>query len=45
VGFQGSHLFSSFVKSNCFIRLEKDRGNVAAGEIVTIEPFNHLLGQ
>ena len=45
VGFQGSHLFSSFVKSNCFIRLEKDRGNIAAGEIVTIEPFNHLLGQ
>ena len=45
VGFQGSHLFSSFVKSNCFIRLEKDRGNVVAGEIVTIEPFNHLLGQ
>ena len=45
VGFQGSHLFSSFVKSNCFIRLEKDRGNVTAGEIVTIEPFNHLLGQ
>ena len=45
VGFQGSHLFSSFVKSNCFIRLEKERGNVAAGEIVTIEPFNHLLGQ
>ena len=45
VGFQGSHLFSSFVKSNCFIRLEKDRGNVAAGEIVTIESFNHLLGQ
>jgi len=45
VGFQGSHLFSSFVKSNCFIRLEKDRGNVAAGEIVTIEPFNHLLGR
>jgi molybdopterin molybdenumtransferase len=33
------------VKSNCFIRLEKDRSNVAAGEIVTIEPFNHLLGQ
>ncbi|WP_288062115.1 molybdopterin molybdotransferase MoeA [Rodentibacter caecimuris] len=45
VGFQGSHLFSSFVKSNCFIVLEKDRGNVAAGETVTIEPFNHLLRQ
>lgn len=44
VGFQGSHLFSSFVKSNCFIVLEQARGNVAAGETVTIEPFNHLLG-
>ena len=45
VGFQGSHLFSSFVKSNCFIRLELERGNVSAGENVIIEPFNHLLGQ
>ena len=43
VGFQGSHLFSSFVKSNCFIVLEQDRGNVVAGETVTIEPFNDLL--
>ncbi|QPB42747.1 molybdopterin molybdotransferase MoeA [Rodentibacter haemolyticus] len=44
IGFQGSHLFSAFLKSNCFIVLEQDRGNVAAGETVTIEPFNHLLG-
>ena len=44
VGFQGSHLFSAFVKSNCFIVLEQERGNVATGETVTIEPFNHLLG-
>ena len=43
VGFQGSHLFSSFVKSNCFIVLEQERGNVAAGETVIIEPFNDLL--
>ncbi|MGC6406640.1 molybdopterin molybdotransferase MoeA [Bisgaard Taxon 45] len=43
VGFQGSHLFSSFVKSNCFIVLELERGNVEAGETVTIEPFNHLM--
>ncbi|HDR1012688.1 TPA: molybdopterin molybdotransferase MoeA [Pasteurella multocida] len=43
VGFQGSHLFSSFVKSNCFIVLERERGNVEAGERVTIEPFNHLM--
>ena len=45
VGFQGSHLFSAFVKSNCFIRLERERGNVAAGETVTIELFNGLLGR
>ncbi|EPE72369.1 protein MoeA [Pasteurella multocida 671/90] len=43
VGFQGSHLFSSFVKSNCFIVLERECGNVEAGETVTIEPFNHLM--
>lgn len=43
VGFQGSHLFSAVVKANCFIVLEQERGNVSAGEIVTIEPFNHLL--
>ena len=44
VGFQGSHLFSAFVKSNCFIVLEKDRGNVEAGEKVTIQVFNEILG-
>ncbi|EIJ71411.1 molybdopterin molybdotransferase MoeA [Pasteurella bettyae] len=44
VGLQGSHVFGSFVKSNCFIVLERERGNVEAGETVTIEPFNHLLG-
>lgn len=43
IGFQGSHLFSAFIESNCFIVLEAERGNVNAGEIVTIEPFNHLL--
>ncbi|KYK92626.1 molybdopterin molybdotransferase MoeA [Aggregatibacter actinomycetemcomitans] len=43
VDFQGSHLFSSFVKSNCFIVLEQERGNVTAGETVSIEPFNDLL--
>lgn len=44
VGFQGSHMFSSFVESNCFIILERERGNVEAGETVTIEPFGDLLG-
>ncbi|KGQ71256.1 molybdopterin molybdenumtransferase MoeA [Chelonobacter oris] len=40
VGFQGSHMFSSFVASNCFIVLEQARDNVTIGETVTIEPFD-----
>lgn len=44
VGFQGSHIFSAFIASNCFIVLEQERGNVNAGEQVTIEPFDELLG-
>lgn len=42
-GHQGSHVFSSFSQGNCFIVLERDRGSVAAGEMVEIEPFNALL--
>ncbi|EFE93721.1 molybdopterin molybdotransferase MoeA [Serratia odorifera] len=42
-GHQGSHVFSSFSQGNCFIVLERDRGAVAAGEMVEIEPFNMLL--
>lgn len=42
-GPQGSHVFSSFASANCFIVLEQARGDVAAGEWVTIEPFNALL--
>lgn len=42
-GHQGSHIFSSFSQGNCFIVLERDRGCVAAGEIVTVELFNSLL--
>ena len=40
---QGSHVFSSFAQANCFIVLERDRGNVEAGEWVEVEPFNALL--
>ena len=29
---------------NCFIVLERERGNVEAGEWVEVEPFNHLFG-
>lgn len=40
---QGSGVFSSFYTSNCFVVLEQNRGNVAAGEQVFIEPFDALL--
>ena len=30
-GHQGSHIFSSFSQGNCFIVLERERGNVEAG--------------
>lgn len=43
-GPQGSHVFSSFSAANCFIVLERERGDVAAGEWVEVEPFNALLG-
>ncbi|MCT4702513.1 molybdopterin molybdotransferase MoeA [Enterobacteriaceae bacterium H20N1] len=43
-GHQGSHIFSSFSQANCFIVLERERGNVEAGEWVEIEPFNALFG-
>lgn len=42
-GAQGSHVFSSFSQANCFIVLERERGNVNAGEWVDVEPFNMLL--
>ncbi|GAA3883911.1 molybdopterin molybdotransferase MoeA [Gibbsiella dentisursi] len=42
-GHQGSHVFSSYSLANCFIVLERERGSVAAGETVEIEPFNALL--
>lgn len=42
-GNQGSGVFSSMSKSNCFIVLEQERGNVQAGETVIVEPYNSLL--
>lgn len=43
-GHQGSHIFSSFSQGNCFVVLERERGNVEPGEWVTVECFNHLFG-
>ncbi|MDT0594696.1 molybdopterin molybdotransferase MoeA [Glaciecola petra] len=40
---QGSGVFSSFYSSNCFVVLEQERGDVAVGENVMIEPFDALL--
>ena len=42
-GPQGSGILSSMVMGNCLIVLEEDRGDVAAGELVTVEPFAELL--
>lgn len=43
-GHQGSHIFSSFSQANCFVVLERERGNIEPGEWVDVEPFNALLG-
>jgi molybdopterin molybdotransferase len=38
-GPQGSGILSSMVAGNCFIVLEEERGDVVAGDLVTVEPF------
>jgi molybdopterin molybdotransferase len=38
-GPQGSGILSSMVAGNCLIVLDEDRGDVAAGETVAVEPF------
>ncbi|ASP38870.1 molybdopterin molybdenumtransferase MoeA [Bacterioplanes sanyensis] len=40
---QNSALLSTMAEANCFVVLEQERGDVAVGEAVTIEPFDHLL--
>ncbi|MGY3960373.1 molybdopterin molybdotransferase MoeA [Aeromonas popoffii] len=42
-GSQDSAVFSSLSRANCYIILERERGRVAAGETVTVEPFGGLL--
>ena len=41
-GPQGSGILSSMVEGNCLVVLEEARGDVAAGERVTVEPFEAL---
>lgn len=38
-GPQGSGILSSMVAANCLIVLEEEREDVAAGDVVTVEPF------
>jgi molybdopterin molybdotransferase len=42
-GPQGSGILSSMVAGNCLIVLEEERGDVAAGETVVVEPFVEVL--
>lgn len=42
-GNQSSGAFTAMSQANCFVVLEKERGNVDAGETVHIEPFNTTL--
>jgi molybdopterin molybdotransferase len=42
-GPQGSGILSSMVAGNCLIVLEEERGDVAAGETVIVEPFAEAL--
>lgn len=40
---QGSHILSSLADANCYIALEKDRGDVEAGEEVTVWLYDNLI--
>ncbi|WP_321149802.1 molybdopterin molybdotransferase MoeA [Aeromonas jandaei] len=42
-GSQDSAVFSSLSRANCYIILERERGRVAVGETVSVEPFGGLL--
>lgn len=42
-GTQGSGVLSSMSRANAFIRLERDQGAVAAGESVSVIPFDRWL--
>jgi molybdopterin molybdotransferase len=42
-GLQSSGVLTGMAKANCYIRLEAERGSVAAGELVTIIPFDRFI--
>ena len=42
-GAQGSHVLSSMSRANCFIVLPADSGDVEAGALVEVQPFEGLV--
>lgn len=42
-GMQGSHILTSMSTANCFIVIPQQSGNVEAGDIVEVLPFNGIL--
>jgi len=42
-GMQGSHILSGMSKANCFIILPQESGNVEAGTLVDVQPFEGLI--
>lgn len=44
-GAQGSGILSSLAKANCYIILPQEQGRVATGELVSILPFDGLVGR
>ena len=42
-GMQSSGMLSSMAQANCYIVLERERGAVAAGEIVQVLPFDRFV--
>jgi molybdopterin molybdotransferase len=42
-GLQSSGVLSAMAQANCYIRLEAERGSVAAGELVCVIPFDQFI--
>lgn len=42
-GLQSSGVLSAMAKANCYIRLDAERGSVAAGEVVSVIPFDGFI--
>ncbi|MFZ2554205.1 hypothetical protein [Psychrobacter urativorans] len=41
---QQSHRIKQLSLANCFVVLDIDSGNVAAGNVVNVQPFSWLYG-